>query len=406
MADISLLPEEMRKKGDTQKKASGAGEDLTFHVPQTDIGAGLGPGATLTPETKKPGFFAWLFGTKATKGTAPVSGGSGTSQTQQKSPMSSVGSMIHAERVALSSLKSPAQQPVVVVPPNLPIAPAATPKMHVPPAELAITQRPSVIKQTAPLSIRPNMSGQQPATTPTPQRPTIVPSAVRNERRTETSPRPVAPVSAPAVPLVHDVAARNAPGLRVSLIPTMRQEGAGFVRNQWRKIIALSIGLLAILFVATVAIVWYVHGQKGETEALIIQGRTAQESFVSMRQSLDSARLFAKQVQTLRVLLDGHLAWSHFFTLLEKNTHQDIAYVQIATDGLNTVLLQADARSYRAIAEQVQHLSEVPGIEEVHVSGITTELGPTGALKGVHLLLTIRFDPRLIAAENESTPGL
>ncbi len=426
MADISLLPEEMRKKGDTQKKTSGTGEDLAFHIPQTDISAGLGAGATLTPEKKKPGFFSSLFGMKAKKvGGASAPAGPAVSQTQQKSPLSSVGSMMQAERSAMSSVKSAGVGNGAVVPSNIPIAPAAAPKMHVPAAEPAITQRPSIIKETVPLSVRSNPTAPQtklvqpPIVALAPQRSAPLPPVVRNERRPvfetlrgpqtlerEPQPRPAAVHAPVAAPRVHDVADQNAPGLRVSLIPTMRQEGAGFIRNQWKKTLAFGAGVLVLLLVGTTGTLWYVHAEKGKTEALIAQGQAAQESLASMRQSLDGARLFAKQVQTLQVLLDGHLAWSQFFALLEKNTHQDIAYVQIATDGLNTVLLQADARSYRVIAEQVQHLSEVQGIEEVHVSGITTELGPTGALKGVHLLLTIRFNPHLIVAENDSASGL
>lgn len=377
MADISLLPEEMRKKGDSPRKASGTGEDLAFHIPQTDIGGGLGSGETLVSDKKKLGFFTWLFGTKQKKltvvATVPTPTPADVSPSQQKKSFSSIGSMMRAEQ-ASRTVSVPTTQPAVPHSPSIPPASATPAPQPAPSARIV-----------------------PPAAT--------VPQPARNERGT-TQPRNVAPAPAPTVSAVHAVAGPSAPGLRVSLIPTMQQEGAGFASRQHKKALALGVGLLVMVCVGTALALRYVAGQKAEAEKQTAAAARAEQSLLAMHQSLESARLFAKQVRTLRILLGGHIAWSHFFVLLEKNTHQDIAFVQLATDGMDTVLLQADARSYRSIAEQVQHLSQVSGIREVGVSGITTELGPTGALKGVHVLLTIRFDPRIIAAENDTARGL
>jgi hypothetical protein len=410
MTDISLLPEEMRKKGDIQKKASGTGEDLTFHVPQADIGAGLTAGATLPQEKKRSGFFAWLFPNNSKKVVRPdAAKESSLAETRPKSPRVSVGDMMRQERVAMSSVKSPAANAIPTVP-----SPTA-PKMHVPSAETSVRQRPIPVEErpTPPArfneTVRQSKPAQPTMPVPAPQGRQAPPPVVRNERSVALAAPAPTSLSTPAVdvsPRVHDVPAPNAPGLRVSLIPTMHGEGGELARNQGRKAVFLGVGVLAFLLLGTVGALRYVQTQKTKTEAWNNQSKVAQESLGTLRQSVDGARLFAAQVQTLRVLLSGHLAWSQFFTLLEKNTHQDIAYTQIATDGVNTVILQADARSYRAIAEQVEHLSLVEGIMEVHVSGMTTELGPTGTLKGVHLLLTIRFDPQLLLAENDRVPGL
>jgi hypothetical protein len=416
MTDISLLPEEMRKKGDIQKKASGTGEDLTFHVPQADIGAGLTAGATLPQEKKRSGFFSWLFPNNSKKVERPdADKESSLADTRPKSPRVSVGGMMQQERAAMSTVQSSTAQAIRTVPPP------AAPKMHVPSAETSVRQRPTPVEERSTPPVRFNQTVRQPKPAqptipaPAPQGSQTAPSVVRNERslalgvRAPSSTSAPAPAPAPAVgvpPRVHDVATPNAPGLRVSLIPTMQGEGGGFSGNQGRKAVFLGVGVLVFLLLGTVGTLRYVQAQKTKTETWNNQRNVAQESLATLRQSLDGARLFAAQVQTLRVLLSGHLAWSQFFTLLEKNTHQDIAYTQIATDGVDTVILQADARSYRAIAEQVEHLSLVEGIEEVHVSGMTTELGPTGTLKGVHLLLTIRFDPQLLLAESDRVPGL
>ena len=85
-----------------------------------------------------------------------------------------------------------------------------------------------------------------------------------------------------------------------------------------------------------------------------------------------------------------------FFAFLEKYTHQDIAFSQFATQGLDAVTMTADAKSYGAIAEQVQAFSSASEVRKVKVSGLTAEVSPTGLVSSVRLTLTITLAPDLI----------
>lgn len=222
-----------------------------------------------------------------------------------------------------------------------------------------------------------------------------------------SAPVRVAAQAAPVVRgVVQDAPATHTPGIRVSLIPHSDDPGIGATQNGGKTFFVLfGILLLSVLGVSA-AVGWYTYTQKMATETLLVREKEIVQTGAAASSAVEAARVFAKQVNTLRTLVAGHLVWSNFFAMLEKNTHQDIVYTQVATEGLDTVLLQAEARSYRAIAEQVQHFSLVDGIEEVRVSGITADMAPTGALKGVHVQFTIRFAPRLITTHASPPPAL
>ncbi|TAL20389.1 hypothetical protein EPN90_01125 [Patescibacteria group bacterium] len=294
MPDISLLPEEMRKREEAAKPKPPVKEELAFHVPR------------------------------------------------------------------------PAQPSVTAKPPAPPPAEIPKPKSQIP---------------TPPIKPPPP---PRPAPPAPPKPPPLPPPSLKAE---EKKPPPPPSPSAPARP--------GGAQLRVSLIPRAAERAAGPARGG-RTII---ISVIASLFVAGLAYgaVWfYVSGKKNEALAHEARQAAAEQSVKAAGAELKEARLLARQIKSVKKLLSERPRWSQFFTFLEEQTHPEVTFSQLATEGPDGAVFSAEARSYRALAEQVNAWTVAKEIKEVQVSGISAEITPGGELKTVKLTIRLRFEPSLV----------
>ncbi len=356
MPDISLLPQEMRKKEDEgQKKAQGTAAPVVFHVPAAN-GAAPSSNNLDVKKPAKPGFFASFSSRFNAAKPPPKPAGS---------PM--------LPTVAKTSAPTVSPAPV---------------KMSVP----AVVASPPAKEGLGVVSAAPMMPKPMPVAPPPPA-PKLPPPPPPKPPVVVSAP---APVSAPArpSPALHTAEAVGGNSLRVSLIPTVSGSATG--RDPKKIVAAATIGALVIAALAYGGILFYVNGQRNQAQTFVDRSVAAQAKTKSLNAQLADARLAERQLKAINTLLGTHVFWTRFFLLLEKNTDQDVALGQFTTQGLDTVSIQADARSYRAVAEQVQALAAIPGMIDVHVSGLNADIGPTGQLKSVKFTLTLHFSQDLI----------
>lgn len=88
--------------------------------------------------------------------------------------------------------------------------------------------------------------------------------------------------------------------------------------------------------------------------------------------SLHEIIAFSQSLNAAETLLAEHPFPSNIFPFLQKNTHQGVQWKSFSFAGLTRrVDMNAVARSYRAVAEQISVLEGVPDVESVSFGGLS-----------------------------------
>lgn len=384
--DISLLPEEMKKR-ETAVKKSDNGPAIQFHVPTSPANNAVKSNAVVAVAPKKPGFFAKLFAKKSAASKISPASALPTVKLSTNNPSSPV-------RVAPSPVVS---TPRSVSPPKPAIADKTldVPKTSnvTPPTLPSLLPKPPLPKPPiadATLNV-PRVSNAAPP----PPKPSAPP--VQSKIPKAETPRPAAQPAKVALRMAPEAKSGN---LRVSLIPTIG-DGLPDAGRGAKLTAAITVVALILAGVGYGLADLYVSGKEAAATAEISRNLAAVEGMNSLKKDFSEAQNAVKRLRFIGILLDNHLAWSKLFSMLEAYTHRDVAFTQFGSEGLDTVSLQAEARNYRAIAEQVQALALAPGVAEVKIGDLSSEIAPTGLMKSVKLTLTIRFSPELIKTVNK-----
>lgn len=99
-------------------------------------------------------------------------------------------------------------------------------------------------------------------------------------------------------------------------------------------------------------------------EAEIHQYKTQSSEVIKLRERYD----------LVKVLLEEHVYWTKFFTLLERYTTPDVYYTSfsVKSDKGARITLNARARNVEAVAEQLRILQNATDfVEDVHVNGFS-----------------------------------
>lgn len=99
-------------------------------------------------------------------------------------------------------------------------------------------------------------------------------------------------------------------------------------------------------------------------EAEIYQYKTQSSEVVKLRHRYD----------TIKILLEDHIYWTKFFTLLEKNTVQDVYYTgfSVKSDKGAKITLNARARNIKALATQLMLLQNSKDfVTEAKINGFS-----------------------------------
>jgi Tfp pilus assembly protein PilN len=185
-------------------------------------------------------------------------------------------------------------------------------------------------------------------------------------------------------------------GLKVSLMPSGEEEEGVSVRK-WL------IVLLAALLVETVAIgAGYLY--MTNREAVLKERRTELEQAIELNdQNIASAEKiavqasnFGKKAREAGDILDGHLIWTRFFQHVSRVTKPTVTYLNFSGDyASRTVAMDAVARTYRDVAEQIVALREDEAISKVITSSASARVNEVGEVEGVGFSLVLTVDEYL-----------
>jgi hypothetical protein len=152
----------------------------------------------------------------------------------------------------------------------------------------------------------------------------------------------------------------------------------------WRLLV-----FVIIIFGITVAV--YLGMAMGYKPYLNSRIKNLDDRITNLTQSVDENQqknlvVLYSQLVNIQGLLDSHPAASKFFDFLDKNTHQQITYINLdLSSGVKIVQLEGTAPSYGVLSQQLELFRQAPEIEKVFLDDSRTM--DTGA---------VRFSARLI----------
>ena len=160
-------------------------------------------------------------------------------------------------------------------------------------------------------------------------------------------------------------------------------------------IVALTI---AVVGVAYLGIFWYkvtVNRQISELDAEIGQ----LESRIAARQAdKEQANSLQQRLKLIGELLNSHRYWTELFTLLERNTIDDVYYTNFSMAGTEKVVLTAIGKDYQSVARQIVAFQQVPDVvTAVEVNSALAKLADDGSYQYVNFTINLTLDPAVFA---------
>jgi len=164
-----------------------------------------------------------------------------------------------------------------------------------------------------------------------------------------------------------------------------------------RRVIVLGLVLVVetlILGVAFFALVRTVGNRSEEGIRLSEQQAKLTAEIRVKEQTIKDAVLWNKQLVSASQVLDKHVRWTRFFNLLESKTMPTVSYLSLSGDSeLGTVTLDALAKSYRDVAEQIVIFRNEPSIMDVRTTSAAAKINEAGEVVGVAFNVVLKVDP-------------
>ncbi|MBI4457535.1 hypothetical protein HY633_01065 [Candidatus Uhrbacteria bacterium] len=182
-------------------------------------------------------------------------------------------------------------------------------------------------------------------------------------------------------------------GLRVSLMPV--ETGAVPSERRYITILVATVLLETLVFGAAWAGLSFTVKTRQEAQAKAnAETLAAQSETAKLGQAAKEADGFARRVDILRGRLDEHAYWTVMFALMERSVRPNVIFVSFAGDTKTGVIsVEAEARSFRDIAEQIVLMRSNPLIVDVRTSSAVTSLDATGEITGVNFSLLVKLKP-------------
>lgn len=187
-------------------------------------------------------------------------------------------------------------------------------------------------------------------------------------------------------------------GLRVSLLPSESENKARPDLRQ--RVITLVLVLVVETLVIGGAYMLLLNraGARADEGTQLAARISALTTDVHKKeQDVKDAVAWNAQRVAASALLDQHVRWTALFDLLEMKTLPTVSYAGFAGDAeKGTVSLDAVAKTYRDVAEQVVVLRATPGIRDVRTTSAAAKVDEKGMVTGVTFSMVLQLDPTVL----------
>ena len=236
--------------------------------------------------------------------------------------------------------------------------------------------------------------------------------AEKNEERPAGPGKKESDVAAPAAPGAgkRDAARRKFSfgaqawtGPKVLTTNLVGEEGMGAF--DWKKnIMTLAVNIIsASLIIAAVygGLAAWERYAKRESELLVGESAALALKIIALEREIDEVMVdeFGRKLKLARSLLDRHIYWSNFFSLLERNTMKDVYYSgKFSGDTSGEYKMETVAKSFQAVADQIKIMRLDENITDVSVAEGEPKGGSGGSKPeetGVHFNLGLKVRPEV-----------
>ena len=102
------------------------------------------------------------------------------------------------------------------------------------------------------------------------------------------------------------------------------------------------------------------------------------------------------QLRLIKDLLENHVHWTKFFEFLEQYTIDDVYYTNFVAGQGGGIVLSAVGKDYQSIARQLKAFQQAPGLlESVAVNSASLQLGEEEKVVGVNFSIDLTLNPEI-----------
>lgn len=225
-----------------------------------------------------------------------------------------------------------------------------------------------------------------------------VPREEGQEKRGDAaiSPPPKIPVAKEKKPKIFQKehkAAEVEPGITVSLIPEEFSNPPELRFNRSLLVFIFSV-LLTVLAVGAVYLwmIWQESKVTSRTFNIDDEIASVDKQINNYEDIKEEAQELQQRVELVKGLLDKHAYWTKFFDFLERNTVEGVYYSAIAANREGGIVLSAAANNYISIARQLAAFKEVNGlVVGAVVNSAVAQRGEKGMILGVNFNIDLKL---------------
>ncbi len=153
-------------------------------------------------------------------------------------------------------------------------------------------------------------------------------------------------------------------------------------------------GLLLVIVFSYLGLTWYQiivtrQIQDVKDDIIVIDGQIE-----TYKDDEKSAKELQARLLLIQDLLDRHIYWTKFFSLLEKYTIDEVYYTNFSMSGRDRLVISAVGKDYGSAAKQLLVFSQATDfVKDVKIDGATALAEKTGEYAGVTFSVNLEFQP-------------
>jgi len=156
---------------------------------------------------------------------------------------------------------------------------------------------------------------------------------------------------------------------------------------------------LLLVIGAYLGITWYqfkITQEIKESEAEIL---SINEEISNYEKDKKEALELQQYLQVVRGLLDNHVYWTKFFSLLEEYTLDEVYYNSFSMSGKDELVISAVGKDYNSVAKQLVALQQASGfVKSVKIDAAAAEIDQkAGVYMGVSFNISLQFQPNVFS---------
>jgi len=166
-----------------------------------------------------------------------------------------------------------------------------------------------------------------------------------------------------------------------------------------KKIFSSGLIILAVVLAigaVYLGMTWYQLKVNNQLDELNGEITSLEKQIGAYESQKTSAIALQKKLEMIRRLLDNHIYWTKFFDLLEKHTTSEVYYTNFSMAGTDKLVLSAVGKDYESVAKQLIAFQQASDfIQEVKIDAASAELNDNGEYSRVTFNINLVLIPEV-----------